>query len=100
MHVYSAGVWLGHCRYMYCWTCQTAPNSHGLITIVTVKPQSVRILSRDGSALGNATILGPYNEGTDIELECEAAGAKPVPQVTWYNGSTIINGKSFALFYF
>ncbi|GLV32173.1 neuromusculin [Carabus blaptoides fortunei] len=57
-----------------------------------VRPQAVRILGRDGSALGNATTLGPFNEGTEIELECEAAGAKPVPQITWYNGSNIIEG--------
>lgn len=69
------------------------PNSHSLITVVTVRPQSVRILGRDGSALGNATTLGPFNEGTEIELECEAAGAKPIPQITWYNGSNIIEGK-------
>ena len=30
------------------------------------------------------SVVGPYNEGTDIVLICESGGGKPIPQVTWY----------------
>ena len=30
------------------------------------------------------SVVGPYNEGTDITLICESGGGKPIPQVTWF----------------
>lgn len=68
---------------------------HWNLLSFTEKPQSVRILGRDGVALGNATRFGPFTEGEKVELECEAAGAKPIPEVAWYNGTTRMRGELF-----
>ncbi|XP_044729273.1 hemicentin-1 [Chrysoperla carnea] len=56
-----------------------------------VKPSEVRI-KKDGIELEDGSLLGPYNEYTQVTLECEAIGGKPVPQVSWYNGSRKMNG--------
>ncbi|KAK4872366.1 hypothetical protein RN001_014395, partial [Aquatica leii] len=56
-----------------------------------VQPDPPRILSTLGTPplQGNIanTTFGPNEEGTEIELVCEAIGGKPKPQVKWYNGS-------------
>ncbi|KAK9891370.1 hypothetical protein WA026_014612 [Henosepilachna vigintioctopunctata] len=41
-----------------------------------------------GNSLFNSSILGPKDEGTDVEIICEASGGKPVPMVRWYNKTT------------
>ncbi|KAK9736364.1 hypothetical protein QE152_g12628 [Popillia japonica] len=56
-----------------------------------VRPNYVKI-SQDGDR-GNSSWLGPYNEGTNIELKCEARGGRPIPKITWYNNSNIIKCK-------
>lgn len=63
--------------------------------IVTVKPESVRIVGNDGVPMGNATMLGPLDEGTHVELICEANGGRPVPKVSWYNGTKEMKGNIF-----
>ncbi|GJQ78949.1 putative immunoglobulin like protein [Trypoxylus dichotomus] len=55
-----------------------------------VKPDAVRILTANGEPVANTSSLGPYNEGTNVELTCEAHGGRPIPKVTWYNNSDII----------
>jgi len=37
--------------------------------------------------------VGPFNEGQELRLLCESGGGKPIPRVTWYNGSQIISGE-------
>ncbi len=37
--------------------------------------------------------VGPFNEGQELRLLCESGGGKPIPRVTWYNGTEIISGK-------
>ncbi|KAL3285415.1 hypothetical protein HHI36_019517, partial [Cryptolaemus montrouzieri] len=53
-----------------------------------VKPTSVTIKDNQGTPLVNSSILGPKDEGTDVEIICEAEGGKPVPMVRWYNRTT------------
>ncbi|XP_065160558.1 uncharacterized protein nrm isoform X4 [Atheta coriaria] len=53
-----------------------------------VIPESVRILNSKGESMGNASMLGPYDEGTFIELTCQAHSGRPTPKVSWYNGTT------------
>ena len=40
------------------------------------------------------SVVGPYNEGTDIVLICESGGGKPIPRVTWY-----INNQQVGFFF-
>ena len=44
-----------------------------------------------GSSL--VTQIGPFDEGHEVKLLCESGGGKPIPKVTWFNGSNIISGK-------
>ncbi|CAG9768080.1 unnamed protein product [Ceutorhynchus assimilis] len=39
----------------------------------------------------NGSILGPKEEGDEVDLVCEAGSGKPIPRVSWYNGSTLIS---------
>ena len=43
------------------------------------------------------SVVGPYNEGTDIVLICESGGGKPIPQVTWYINNQQVCLKSIAV---
>ena len=47
----------------------------------------------DGKDISDSRI-GPYNEGQELRLLCESGGGKPIPRVTWYNGSEKISGKT------
>lgn len=60
----------------------------------SVVPETVRIITTEGAALSNSSILGPYDEGTHVTLNCEAHGGRPTPKVSWYNGTHEIKGKT------
>ncbi|XP_066154008.1 uncharacterized protein nrm [Euwallacea fornicatus] len=68
---------------------------HEVVQIVNlttlVKPEIVRIIGIDGSPMKNGSILGPKEEGDEVDLVCEAGSGKPTPRVSWYNGSTQIS---------
>lgn len=58
----------------------------------------MRIIGIDGVSMNNGSILGPKEEGEEVDLVCEAGSGKPIPRVNWYNGSTLISrGKSRVL---
>ncbi|CAG9768077.1 unnamed protein product [Ceutorhynchus assimilis] len=68
---------------------------HEVVQIVNlttlVKPEVVRIIGLDGVKMTNGSILGPKEEGDEVDLVCEAGSGKPIPRVSWYNGSTLIS---------
>lgn len=57
-----------------------------------MKPSAV-FVKKDDQELADGSVLGPFNEFTEVELVCEAIGGKPVPSVTWYNGTRKMKGK-------
>ncbi len=61
------------------------------------KPDYVRINDISGSETANASLIGPYNEGTVITLVCVSSGGKPVAQLNWYNNSQPLQGKSLTI---
>ncbi|XP_044766559.1 uncharacterized protein LOC123322654 isoform X3 [Coccinella septempunctata] len=61
-----------------------------------VKPTSVTIRDNHGTQLVNTSMLGPKDEGTDVEIICEAGGGKPVPMVRWYNQSTELKWATYS----
>ncbi|KAI4471624.1 contactin 5 [Holotrichia oblita] len=64
-------------------------NVEQIMTVsMLVKPNFVQI-SQNGSR-GNSSWFGPYNEGTNIELKCEARGGMPIPKVTFYSNNKIV----------
>ena len=61
----------------------------------TAEPKYVKI-SKDGKDISDSRI-GPFNEGQELRLLCESGGGKPIPRVTWYNGSEKLSGKKYVL---
>ncbi|KAL1502352.1 hypothetical protein ABEB36_007505 [Hypothenemus hampei] len=68
---------------------------HEVVQIVNlttlVRPEVVRIIGVGGVTMNNGSILGPKEEGEEVDLVCEAGSGKPIPRVSWYNGSTLIS---------
>lgn len=63
-----------------------------------MKPTSVIIRDSQGTHLVNTSMLGPKDEGTDVDIICEAGGGKPVPMVRWYNQTTEMKWGEFLIF--
>jgi hypothetical protein len=59
------------------------------------EPKYLNISLPDGQDVlgGSHSSIGPFNEGQEIRLLCESGGGKPIPKVTWYNGTEIISGE-------
>ena len=60
----------------------------------SAEPKNLTISTTDGRDISSSSIIGPFNEGYELRLICESGGGKPIPRVTWYNGSNVISGKS------
>lgn len=43
----------------------------------------------EGQKLEN--VIGPYDEGSNVHLICEAEGGKPPPKVEWYQGARLLD---------
>ncbi|CAG9789176.1 unnamed protein product [Diatraea saccharalis] len=52
---------------------------------VIVPPESPRIYDFEGREI-LGSIAGPFREGQDLLLSCQAAGGKPAPDVSWWQG--------------
>ncbi|XP_039278812.1 uncharacterized protein LOC111055569 [Nilaparvata lugens] len=52
-----------------------------------IKPEYMKLTREDGSEVTNSSVIGPLVEGDSIVLRCESGGGKPIPSVTWWNGS-------------
>ncbi|KAJ9581940.1 hypothetical protein L9F63_003728, partial [Diploptera punctata] len=51
------------------------------------KPEYLKITRGDGTELDNTSTIGPFKEGEGLTLTCESGGGKPIPSVTWWNGT-------------
>ncbi|XP_075211629.1 neuromusculin isoform X3 [Lycorma delicatula] len=57
-----------------------------------IKPEYVRLTRDDGTEVNNSSLIGPLVEGDEIILRCESGGGKPIPSVTWWNGTNPMQG--------
>jgi len=65
-----------------------------LVKLTTLaEPKYLNVSTSDGRDISSSSIIGPFNEGHELRLVCESGGGKPIPRVTWYNGSNVISGK-------
>ncbi|XP_037077578.1 hemicentin-2-like [Pollicipes pollicipes] len=58
----------------------------------TAEPGALRILLKDGAEVTDGSLIGPYAEGTNLTLTCEAPGGKPPATVTWWNNTVDMGG--------
>eukprot|EP00094_Tigriopus_californicus_P006888 TCALIF_06634-PA protein Name:"Similar to HMCN2 Hemicentin-2 (Homo sapiens)" AED:0.02 eAED:0.03 QI:0/0.5/0.28/0.85/1/1/7/253/1111 len=55
------------------------------------KPKFLAIALENGTNVDEHTVIGPYNEGSLLVLRCSAGGGRPIPEVTWWNGTQEIS---------
>ncbi|XP_068227824.1 kin of IRRE-like protein 1 [Palaemon carinicauda] len=58
---------------------------------VIVPPTSLRITSDLESDLSVSGIIGPYAEGTRLNLSCHVTGGHPKPEVTWWDEGSLLD---------
>ncbi|KAL1513906.1 hypothetical protein ABEB36_003245 [Hypothenemus hampei] len=56
---------------------------------VIVPPEKIHIY--DEKRIDKSVLLGPYNEGSDVNLLCEVKGGKPRPRVVWFLENVVID---------
>ncbi|XP_037073328.1 hemicentin-1-like [Pollicipes pollicipes] len=61
------------------------------------KPENIRILLEDGTEVSPGSVIGPYEEDSDLVLRCESAGGKPAAAVTWWNDTVNMGGAAGAV---
>ncbi|XP_045528217.1 uncharacterized protein LOC123716497 [Pieris brassicae] len=49
-------------------------------------PDPPRIYDSEGREI-TGNLAGPYREGQELKLSCQAPGGKPLPDITWYHGN-------------
>lgn len=53
-------------------------------TLITYAQPSAPSIEKDGKTSINGSVVGPFYEGTALNLECETFGGKPTPEVSWF----------------
>ncbi|XP_030767914.1 hemicentin-1 isoform X2 [Sitophilus oryzae] len=84
------------CEITYIEVKETCHEVVQIVNLTTlVKPEVVRIIGDSNGVTGvtieSGSTLGPKEEGSEVDLVCEAGSGKPIPRVSWYNGTTLIS---------
>ncbi|CRL07921.1 CLUMA_CG020866, isoform A, partial [Clunio marinus] len=58
---------------------------------VIIPPENLLILNEQGKHISHY-ILGPYNEGSSINLTCISSGGDPLPKLTWRHDNQLLEG--------
>ncbi|CAL1288955.1 unnamed protein product, partial [Larinioides sclopetarius] len=67
-----------------------ARSRNGIVFLqLVVPPKKPIITDQNGEIL--ESLIGPYNEGDNLHLICEAEEGKPLPSVTWWRESVLLD---------
>lgn len=79
------------CKITYYEVRDNCQAEHHINLTTLIKPEFVRVLRTDvHEKLDNGTVIKNIAEDETISLTCEAGGAKPIPEVQWWNGTSQI----------
>ena len=58
--------------------------------IISVPPERISVIDEKGHHIPHYK-MGPYNEGSKIEITCVATGGRPTPRVSWWMENALID---------
>ncbi|KAG7295241.1 hypothetical protein JYU34_022219, partial [Plutella xylostella] len=56
---------------------------------VLIPPERLIVLNHEGNEVQGG-VLGPYDEGTDVNLTCVAVGGRPTARVSWWKAHELL----------
>lgn len=53
-------------------------------------PERISIVTETGQHIPSY-VLGPFNEGDNVDIRCEATGGRPSPRVSWWLENALVD---------
>ncbi|XP_021923082.1 irregular chiasm C-roughest protein-like isoform X2 [Zootermopsis nevadensis] len=77
---------------------QGSPTRNSLVNLtVIVPPRKLAILDENGTNVHQKRVIGPYTEGSTVQITCVATGGRPTPRVTWWRDGIEIDNSDESL---
>ncbi|XP_044745914.1 nephrin isoform X2 [Coccinella septempunctata] len=69
---------------------KNSPTRNSRVNFTVIVPPS-KIHIYDDKRIEKTILLGPYNEGSDLNLICEVKGGRPRPRVNWFLENSLLD---------